>query len=71
MPAVVPHAFDTYRSVDATVLRDKHVQANNTGKNLWSFIVDDMAIKKSIRWNSKEYTGFVTYKDEKNTENNR
>ncbi|KYN02589.1 THAP domain-containing protein 9, partial [Cyphomyrmex costatus] len=44
------------------ILTEKHVQANKTGKKLLcSMMVDDIAIRKHVRWNGKQYTGFVTY----------
>lgn len=44
------------------ILKAKHVKTNNTGKKLLcSIMVDDISIRKHIRWNSKKYTGFVTY----------
>lgn len=54
------------------ILTEKHVQANSKGKKLLCNItVDDMAIRKCIRWNRKQYTGFVTYKDNRqNIKNN-
>lgn len=42
----------------------KNVLANKTGKKLLcSVMVDDIAIRKFIRWDGKKYNGFVTYSE--------
>ncbi|KYN12118.1 THAP domain-containing protein 9, partial [Trachymyrmex cornetzi] len=56
------------------ILTEKHVKANNTGKKLLcSMMVDDIAIRKHVRWNGKKFTGFVTYNKSnmKNVKTNR
>lgn len=44
------------------IIHEKCVQTNKISKKfLCSVMIDDMTIRKFIRWDGKKYNGFVTY----------
>lgn len=53
------------------ILRSKTIEANKTGEKIFcSVIIDDMAIRKYVKWDGKNYNGFVTVNNDDINNNN-